>query len=186
MEINLLNTDIPAVKLIETVRYTDERGYFMESFHKRAFENEGLPADYVQDNHSKSNKGVIRGIHYQDMSAPTAKLIRCTSGEILDVIVDLRVGSPTFGKYVKQILSDENNLLLFIPVGFGHAFLTLSDSATVNYKCTGYYSHSSEGTVRWNDPDLNIDWGIQNPSVSEKDDSGQTLEDYLKNPAFRH
>ena len=184
LDIHLLNTEIPAVKLIETVRYVDERGYFMESFHKEAFEKEGIPADYVQDNHSTSRKGVIRGIHYQDMSAPLSKLVRCISGEVLDVAVDLRVGSPTFGKHVKQILSDENNLLLFIPVGFGHAFLTLSESATVNYKCTGYYSRSAEGTVRWNDPDLNIDWGIQNPFTSEKDNSAQTLEEYLKNPAF--
>ena len=172
------------MKLIETVRYTDERGYFMESFHKRSFESEGIPSDYVQDNHSTSVEGVIRGIHYQDMTAPIAKLVRCTSGKILDVAVDLRVGSSTFGKYVKQILSDEENLLLFLPVGFGHAFLTLSDSATVNYKCTGYYSRPSEGTIRWNDPDLNIDWGIPNPPVSQKDAAGQSLEDYLKNPAF--
>jgi len=169
LEIHLLNTELPDVKLIETVRYTDERGYFMESFHKQAFENEGIPTDYVQDNHSNSLKGVIRGIHYQDMTAPIAKLVMCTSGEILDVAIDLRVGSPTLGKYVKQILSDKNNLLLYVPVGFGHAFLTLSDSSSVNYKCTGYYSRSSEGTIRWNDPDLNIEWGIQNPIVSQKD-----------------
>ena len=186
MEINLLNTDIPDVKLIETVRYTDERGHFMEFFHKLAFEKEGIPTDFVQDNHSTSVKGVIRGIHFQDMTAPIAKLVRCTSGVILDVAVDLRVGSPTFGKYVKQILSDEDNLLLFIPVGFGHAFLTLSDSATVIYKCTGYYSQPSEGTVRWNDPDLNIEWEIPKPSVSNKDAEGQTLEEYLKNPAFKY
>jgi len=184
MDVQLINTDIPEVKLIETARFTDERGFFMESFNKKAFEELGIPSIYLQDNHSRSKKGVLRGIHYQDMTAPMGKLVRCTVGEIIDVAVDLRVGSPTFGKHVKKVLSDANNRLLYIPEGFGHAFLSLSDNADVMYKCTGLYSPSSEGTVVWNDPQLGIDWGLEDPIVSDKDGMGKTLEQYLVEPAF--
>ncbi len=184
MDVQLLKTEIPEVKLIETTRFSDDRGFFMESFHKQAFDELGIPSIYLQDNHSRSNKDVLRGIHYQDISAPMGKLVRCTVGEIIDVAVDLRSGSPTFGKFVKEVLSDANNRLLYIPEGFGHAFLSLSDRTDVMYKCTGLYSPSSEGTVLWNDPQLGIDWGLEDPIVSDKDRSGKTLEQYLEKPAF--
>ena len=184
MDVRLINTDIPEVKLIETARFTDERGFFMESFHKQAFDELGIPSIYVQDNHSRSKKGVLRGIHYQDMTAPMGKLVRCTVGEIVDVAVDLRAGSPTFGKHVREVLSDANNRLLYIPEGFGHAFLSLSDRTDVMYKCTGFYSPSSEGTVVWNDPQLGIDWGLEDPIVSDKDGKGKSLEQYLAEPAY--
>ena len=184
MQAQLIETGIPEVLLIETVRFEDERGFFMESFHKQLFEELGIPVNYVQDNHSRSNNGVIRGIHYQDMTEPIGKLVRCTVGKALDVAVDLRVGSPTFGEYVKTILSEENNRLLYLPEGFGNAFLSLADRTELQYKCTAYYSPSSEGTLLWNDPKIGIEWDIPNPSVSPKDQKGQTLEEYLKNPAF--
>ena len=188
MEVNLqaqlIETDIPEVLLIETVRIEDERGFFMESFNKQLFEELGIPVNYVQDNHSLSKNGVIRGIHYQDMTAPIGKLVRCTVGKILDVAVDLRVGSPTFGKYVKTTLSEENNRLLYLPEGFGHAFLSLAERTEVQYKCTAYYSPSSEGTLLWNDTKIGIDWDVSDPSVSPKDKKGQSLDEYLKNPAF--
>ena len=188
MEVNLqaqlIETDISEVLLIETVRFEDERGFFMESFNKQLFEELGIPVNYVQDNHSLSKNGVIRGIHYQNMTAPIGKLVRCTVGKILDVAVDLRVGSPTFGKYVKATLSEENNRLLYLPEGFGHAFLSLADRTEIQYKCTGYYSPSSEGTVLWKDSKIGIDWDVLDPSVSPKDKKGQTLDEYLKNPAF--
>ncbi len=184
MQVTLIETAIPEVLLIETVRFEDDRGFFMESFHKEAFEELGIPVNYVQENHSFSKNGVIRGIHYQDMTAPIGKLVRCTVGKILDVAVDLRVGSPTFGKYVKTILSEENNQLLYLPEGFGHAFLSMADRTEIQYKCTAYYSPSSERTLLWNDSKIGIEWGISNPSVSPKDNKGQTLDEYLKDPAF--
>ncbi len=184
MKADLIETVIPEILLIEITRFEDERGFFMESFHKETFEQLGIPVDYVQENHSLSKKGVLRGIHYQDMTAPLGKLVRCTVGEVLDVAVDLRLGSPTFGKYVKTILSEDNNRLLYVPEGFGHAFLSLAERTEIQYKCTDYYSPSSEGTILWNDPKINIEWGISDPSVSSKDKNGLTLDEYLKNPAF--
>lgn len=140
----------------------------------------------MQDNHSRSARGVLRGIHYQDMSAPMAKLVRCTAGTIFDVAVDLRVGSPSFGKWFGAELSLENMQQLLVPVGFGHAFLTLSETADVQYKCTGYYSPAAEGTVAWNDPDIGITWPLSNPTVSPRDRATRTLREYLRNPAFRY
>lgn len=140
----------------------------------------------MQDNHSRSARGVLRGIHYQDMTAPMGKLVRCTAGRILDVAVDLRAGSPTFGKWFATELSDDTQRQLLVPVGFGHAFLTLTDSADVQYKCTGYYARQAEGALRWNDPDLKIDWPIRDPIVSQKDEHAPTLKEYLARPAFQY
>jgi dTDP-4-dehydrorhamnose 3,5-epimerase len=129
---------------------------------------------------------VLRGIHYQGMSAPMAKLVRCTVGRILDVAVDLRAGSPTFGRWWATELSAENLRQLLVPVGFGHAFLTLSDVAEVQYKCSGYYTPAAEGTIVWNDPELAIDWPIAAPLVSTKDQAAPSLESYRKSPAFSY
>jgi len=142
--------------------------------------------EFVQDNHSRSAHGVLRGIHYQDMSAPMAKLVRCTLGRILDVAVDLRAGSPTFGRWWAAELSADNRRQLLVPVGFGHAFLTLSDIAEVQYKCSGYYTPAAEGAIAWNDPEVAIDWPIKDPTVSAKDRGAPTLEAYRTSPAFSY
>jgi dTDP-4-dehydrorhamnose 3,5-epimerase len=172
------------VLLIEPDVFRDDRGFFFESYHKRRFAELGIEDEFVQDNHSRSMQGVLRGIHYQDMSAPMAKLVRCTLGRILDIAVDLRAGSPTFGRWSAAELSAQNMRQVLVPVGFGHAFLTLSDAAEVQYKCSGYYTPAAEGAIVWNDPDLAIDWPIKAPVVSAKDRGAPTLEAYARQPAF--
>lgn len=177
-------THFPEVLIVEVKCFTDERGFFFESFHQRDFNQAGLMALFVQDNHSRSVRGVLRGIHYQDMAAPMGKLVRCTAGCIWDVVVDLRVGSPTFGQWYAHELTAENKLQLWCPPGFGHAFLTLSDTAEVQYKCTNYYVPASEGSVLWNDPEIAIAWPMTDVILSPKDRTAQTLKQYLVKPAF--
>lgn len=172
--------------LVEPEVYRDDRGFFVESYHRLRFAQQGLPDEFVQDNHSRSRYRVLRGIHLQDRSAPMGKLVRCTSGSILDVAVDLRAGSPAFGKWVSVELSQENLRELMVPAGFGHAFLTLSEWADVEYKCTGYYTPAAERTIAWNDSEIGIDWPIKEPIVSAKDARGMSLRDYVKNPAFEY
>jgi dTDP-4-dehydrorhamnose 3,5-epimerase len=164
----------------------DDRGFFFESYHKRRFSELGVTDEFVQDNHSRSMYGVLRGIHYQDLSAPMSKLVRCTLGRILDVAVDLRTGSPTFGRWWAGELSADNLRQLLVPVGFGHAFLTLSEVAEVQYKCSGYYTPGAEGAIVWNDPELAIDWPIRDPIVSAKDRGAPSLRAYRKAPAFSY
>ena len=164
----------------------DERGFFFESYQQQRYREHGIGDDFVQDNHSRSGRGVLRGIHYQDLSAPMSKLVRCTAGRILDVAVDLRAGSPTFGRWVSEELTADNMLQLFVPVGFGHAFLTLTDTADVEYKCGGYYAPSAEGGVAWNDPQIGIQWPITQPILSAKDQRAQSLAQYAAHPAFRY
>jgi dTDP-4-dehydrorhamnose 3,5-epimerase len=177
---------LEGVLLVDAEFFRDERGYFIESWHRRNFADLGIDVDFVQDNHSSSLQGVLRGLHYQDMTAPMGKLVRCTAGRVLDVVVDLRVGSPTFSRWAAEELSDENMRQLWCPPGFGHGFLTLSESAQVQYKCSGYYTPSAEGAVAWNDPDLAIEWPISRPQLSKKDESAPSLRDYLENPAFSY
>jgi dTDP-4-dehydrorhamnose 3,5-epimerase len=177
---------LEGVLLIDTEYFRDERGFFIEHWHKRNFGAIGLDVDFVQDNHSGSVQGVLRGLHYQDMTAPMGKLVRCTTGQVLDVAVDLRVGSPTFAEWVAEELSEENMRQLWCPPGFGHGFLTLSQTAQVQYKCTNYYTPAAEGAVAWNDPDLGIEWPLSKPQLSAKDQSAPSLREYLKKPAFRY
>ena len=172
--------------MIEPDVFRDDRGFFFESYHKQRFAELGVTDEFVQDNHSRSMQGVLRGIHYQDMSAPMAKLVRCTLGRILDVAVDLRAGSPTFGRWSAAELSADNKRQLLVPVGFGHAFLTLSDVAEVQYKCSGFYTPGAEGAIVWNDPELAIDWPIKDPVVSAKDRAAPSLRSYRKTPAFSY
>jgi dTDP-4-dehydrorhamnose 3,5-epimerase len=179
-------TSLDGVLVVEPEVHRDQRGFFLESYHKRRFMELGISDEFVQDNHSRSARGVLRGIHFQDMSAPMAKLVRCTAGRILDVAVDLRAGSPTFGRWWGVELSADNMRQLLVPVGFGHAFLTLSDAADVQYKCSGYYSRGAEGAIAWNDPELAIDWPIADPVVSSKDQAAMRLSEYRKNPVFRY
>ncbi len=177
--------DIPEVLLIEPEIYHDERGFFLETFRNSICQELDLP-DFIQHNTSRSKIGTLRGIHYQ--FPPQAKLVRCSSGSIYDVAVDLRLGSPSFGKYVGVILDDVKHNQLFIPVGFGHAFLILSESADVNYLASNYYSSGSQMGIIWDDPTVNIDWpelpdGIS-INLSAKDRNNLTLADQSKQNLF--
>jgi len=179
MPFEFKRTKIPGVILIKPKIFGDSRGFFMEFFKKSDFEREGIDTDFVQDNHSKSVKGVLRGLHYQLEPRAQGKLVRCIKGKIFDVAVDLRKGSPMFGKWVGVELSEENKLMLWIPKGFGHGFLTLSEEAEVIYKVSGNeYSPKHERSIRWNDPSLAISWPIDGePILSEKDRNAPLLKD---------
>lgn len=166
-------TEIPDVLLIEPKVFGDARGFFFESFNQRQWqENTGLERMFVQDNHSRSGKGVLRGLHYQ-IRQPQGKLVRVVMGEVFDVAVDLRRTSATFGKWVGQVLSAENKKQLWVPEGFGHGFVVLSENAEFLYRTTDYYAPEHERCIIWNDPELNIDWPItESPSLSAKDAAG--------------
>ena len=161
-------TSLKDLLLLTPQVYNDDRGYFMESYNKMRI-GKMIKNDFVQDNESLSRKNVLRGLHLQLPPHAQAKLIRVIKGSILDVAVDLRKNSDTFGQHFKHVLSGENKKQLYIPEGFAHGFLTLEDDTLINYKCSNYYHAESESSILWNDPDLNIDWGIQNPILAEKD-----------------
>lgn len=169
----IIPTEIPDVLIIEPKVFEDERGFFFESFNQKQFDEAvGYPVSFVQDNHSKSVKGVLRGLHYQEEPYAQGKLVRCIAGEVFDVAVDIRENSPTFGKWVGVNLSAENKRQLWIPEGFAHGFLVLSETAEFNYKTTNYYNPNSEKCIKWNDDNLNINWLVQNVIISEKDRNG--------------
>lgn len=173
---NVIKTEIPDVLIFEPKVFGDERGFFMESFNQKVFEEAvGRKVEFVQDNHSKSSKGVLRGLHYQLEPYAQGKLVRCVVGEVFDVAVDIRKSSPTFGKWVGVNLSAENKRQLWIPEGFAHGFLVLSDTAEFVYKTTNYYMPSAEGCVRWDDPVLNIDWPMKTNELilSDKDKNAE-------------
>lgn len=175
---NFIKTDISGVYIIEPAVFNDNRGFFMESWSKRAFEAEGLFYDFVQDNHSFSAvKGTLRGIHLQKGDKAQAKLVRCARGAVLDVAVDLRTDSPTYKKWIAVELSEENRRQLLIPRGFGHGFLTLTDNVDLLYKADNPYAPEAEAGIRWNDAELSIDWGIGDPILSEKDRVSSWLKD---------
>ena len=186
MDITVTKTKLDGVVLIDTDFFRDERGFFIEAWHAERFREHGLPDAFVQDNHSRSARKVLRGLHYQDMTAPMGKLVRCTSGAILDVAVDLRVGSPTFGQWVGAELTAENMRQIWVPEGFAHGFATISEFAEVQYKCNGFYTPSSEGGIAWNDPDIAIEWPFVDPLLSGRDQHNISLEQYLQAPAFHH
>ena len=175
---NVIKTAIPDVLIIELKVFGDERGFFFESFSQAQFEAAvGRKVNFVQDNHSKSAKGVLRGLHYQ-IKQPQGKLVRVVAGEVFDVAVDLRRSSPTFGKWVGVILSVENKKQLWVPEGFAHGFVTLSESAEFLYKTTDYYAPEFERCIRWDDPSVAIDWTLTTqPSLSGKDQLGKALSD---------
>lgn len=168
---NIIETAIPDVIIFEPQVYGDERGYFLESFNQRFFEEAvGRKINFVQDNHSKSAKGVLRGLHYQQSPFEQGKLVRCVVGEVYDVAVDIRKDSKNYGKWVGVYLSADNKRQLWIPEGFAHGFLVLSEVAEFIYKTTNYYNPNSESGIRWNDQTINIEWPISNePQLSEKD-----------------
>lgn len=161
--------DIPDIILIAPKVLGDRRGFFIETYKYRDFKMAGIDITFIQDNHSKSVKNVLRGLHYQKNPKAQGKLIRCIKGKILDVGVDIRKGSPYYGKWVSHIISEENNLMLYIPPGFAHGFLVLSDEAEVLYKTTEEYSPENDRGILWNDTEIGIDWGIEEPELSEKD-----------------
>jgi dTDP-4-dehydrorhamnose 3,5-epimerase len=169
---NITETKIPAVKLIEPKVFGDERGFFMETWNQQAFREAGINATFVQDNHSRSVKNTLRGLHYQ-IRQPQGKLVRVTRGEVFDVAVDLRTNSPTFGQWVGEYLSEENKRMLWVPPGFAHGFLVTSDTADFQYKCTDFYAPEHERSIHWADEELAIDWPLDNsaePLVSRKDE----------------
>ena len=170
--------EIKDVILVTPKVFGDNRGFFMESYKKSEFSKNGIDIEFVQDNHSKSAKGVLRGLHYQAKPFGQAKLVRCPKGEIFDVAVDIRPNSPTFKKWVGEVLSEENKNMLFIPEGFAHGFVVLSDEAELLYKTGKEYAPNSDRGIRWNDPEININWSINfEPLVSEKD----AIQPFLKN-----
>lgn len=169
-------TKLDGVLLVTPQVFGDDRGFFMETYNREKAIEHGLPAEFVQDNHSKSTKGVLRGLHYQSPQWQ-GKLIRTVQGEIYDVAVDIRAGSATFGEWVGVYLNDENKQQLYVPEGFAHGFLVTSDSAEVIYKCTTLYAPEQEAGVRWNDPDIGVKWPIEEPLLSAKDQTSQLLRD---------
>ncbi|MHC4552570.1 MAG: dTDP-4-dehydrorhamnose 3,5-epimerase [Planctomycetota bacterium] len=176
---DVIPTDIPDVLILQPKVFGDKRGFFMETWNRQRYIEAGIKDEFVQDNVSSSSKGVLRGLHFQNPNAQ-GKLVQVLVGEVLDVAVDIRVGSPTFGKVVSTILSEENRRQFYVPIGFAHGFCVLSDLALFSYKCTDFYSQPDEGSVLWNDPDLAIDWAIDNPGLSEKDMNAPRLKDIPK------
>lgn len=175
---NFIKTKIDGVVIVEPKVFGDHRGFFMESYSKREFENAGLHYDFVQDNHSSSTvKGTLRGIHFQKGDKAQAKLVRCAKGAVLDVAVDLRKNSATYKQWVAVELSEENKRQLLIPRGFGHGFVTLTDDVEFLYKADNYYAPEADGGIRWNDPELAVDWGVAEPILSEKDSKSPYLKD---------
>ena len=175
---NVIKTELEGVVIIEPQVFGDHRGFFMESWSRRAFEQEGLFYDFVQDNHSSSSvKGTLRGIHFQRGEKAQAKLVRCARGAVLDVAVDLRPNSPTYKKWVAVELSEENKRQLLIPRGFGHGCVTLTDEVEFLYKADNYYAPEADGGIRWNDPEVGVDWGVESPILSQKDANAPFLKD---------
>lgn len=169
-------TELPEVLLIEPDVFGDSRGFFIETWHREKYADQGLDVDFVQDNHSRSSKGVLRGLHYQ-LEQPQGKLVRVVSGAVLDVAVDVRKGSPTFGRWVSAELTEENQHQLYIPPGFAHGFCVLTDSADFLYKCSDFYAPQYECGILWNDPDIGIDWPGSDFKISAKDAKNSCLKE---------
>lgn len=174
---NLIKAKLPGVVIIEPKVFGDDRGFFLESYQKEKYQAAGIPLEFVQDNHSRSGKNVLRGLHFQ-RKKPQGKLVRVTAGEVYDVAVDINPESETFGEYVGVVLSGTNHKQLYVPPGYAHGFCVMSETADFQYKCTDYYDPSDEGGIIWNDPDVAIKWPVNKPSLSEKDKVNQTLKDY--------
>jgi dTDP-4-dehydrorhamnose 3,5-epimerase len=173
----VIKTSFEGLLVMQPRVYMDDRGYFFEYFRKDVFKD--LNVEFVQSNESLSQKGVLRGLHYQNPPFEQGKLIRVVKGAVLDISVDIRKNSPNFGKYFSCELNETNKTILWIPPGFAHGFLTLKDYTIFQYECTNYYNRDSEGSIRWNDPTLNINWNISNPVVSEKDKLAPFFTDFL-------
>ena len=164
------NTEIDDVKVVNPLVHNDNRGYFFESYSSKNFKDNSLPTHFVQDNEVSSKKGVLRGMHYQ-LEFPQGKLVRAVIGSILDVAVDIRLGSPTYGRYIAVELSAKNKKMLYVPEGFAHGYLVLSDKSIVSYKCTNFYNPNDEYGIKWNDKTIHVDWGNDSPIISQKDEN---------------
>jgi dTDP-4-dehydrorhamnose 3,5-epimerase len=174
----IIQTPIEGLLIIQPKVFSDGRGYFYESWNRESFRRAGITEDFVQDNQSLSQRGVLRGLHFQNPPYAQAKLVRVITGSVLDVAVDIRKDSPTYGQHFTLELNAENKTMFYIPAGFAHGFLTLQDDTIFAYKCSNYYNKASEDTLLWNDPDLGIDWGISEPVLSEKDMQGKAFKGY--------
>lgn len=173
---NVINTSLEGVLIIETDVFNDNRGFFMETYHEKKYQQYGIDQVFVQDNLSYSVQGTLRGLHYQ-IQYPQAKLVQVITGEIFDVVADIRPGSPTFGKWTGLYLSDKNNRQLFVPEGFAHGFCVISKAAHFLYKCSDFYAPDDEGGILWSDPDIGIDWPVKYPIISDKDSKYPCLSD---------
>ena len=174
----IIETKIKDLLVIKPDVFADERGYFFESYNKERFLEHGLDMTFVQDNESQSMKGVLRGLHFQKPPFAQAKLVRILRGAALDFAVDIRKGSPTYGQYYSVLLTADNFRQFYIPAGFAHGFSALEDNTIFFYKCSNFYNKASEGSIRFDDPDLNIDWQVEHPLTSEKDTEGPYLKDF--------
>jgi len=174
----LIETKIKDLYILDPRVFGDDRGYFFESFNSQTFQELiGEEVEFVQDNQSMSGENIVRGLHFQNPLFAQGKLVRVIKGEVIDVAVDIRKDSPTYGEHVSVRLSGENNRMFWIPPGFAHGFSSLEEGTIFSYKCTNYYSKESEGSVAWDDPELNINWGVENPIISEKDQESPLFRD---------
>jgi len=178
--VKIVETPLPGVMLFEPKRFGDNRGFFLETYRDDVFELSGITENFVQDNHSRSTKGVLRGLHYQ-LVQPQGKLVRVATGSVFDVAVDVRRGSPTFGDWFGTTLDDENMRMMYVPPGFAHGFIVLSETADFIYKCTDYYHPESEQGILWNDPNIGIEWPIADVQLSDKDKRNVVLEKQSEN-----
>ncbi|PLX02071.1 MAG: dTDP-4-dehydrorhamnose 3,5-epimerase [Marinilabiliales bacterium] len=175
----VIKTKIPDLYIVKPTVFEDHRGYFFESYNKENFLRNGIDHNFVQDNESKSSKGVLRGLHFQKPPFAQGKLVRVMKGSVLDVAVDIRKNSPTYGKWASVELTQDNKWMYWVPPGFAHGFVTLEDNTVFFYKCTNVYNKNSEGSILWCDPDLHIDWKVENPILSEKDKTGPLFKDFV-------
>jgi dTDP-4-dehydrorhamnose 3,5-epimerase len=174
----IIETKIKGLLIIQPKVFADDRGYFFESYNEIVFKNNGVDVNFLQDNQSLSNTGVLRGLHFQAPPFAQGKLVRVITGAVLDVAVDIRKNSPTYGQNITIELTEENKTMFYIPPGFAHGFATLRDNTIFSYKCTNVYNKASEGTIQWNDSDLKIDWNMTNPILSDKDLNGVAFKDF--------
>lgn len=174
----IVETKLKGVVVIKPRVFEDARGYFFESYNQNVFKNAGLDLDFVQDNQSLSQKGVLRGLHFQNNPWAQGKLVRVITGAVFDVAVDIRKSSPTYGQWFGCELTEKNKWMMYIPPGFAHGFATLENNTIFSYKCTNFYNKESEDCLLWNDPDIGITWGIDNPLLSEKDLQGKKLKEF--------
>lgn len=175
----VIKTPISDLLIVQPAIFEDARGYFFESYNKRIFSGIGLNMEFVQDNQSLSNKGVLRGLHFQSPPHAQGKLVRVIKGAVLDVVVDIRKNSATYGSHYSLELTEKNKTMLWIPAGFAHGFATLEDNTIFFYKCTDVYNKQSEGTIQWNDENLGINWNVVSPIISEKDKHGQAFAGFV-------
>ena len=175
----IVKTKIPDLLIIKPMVFQDNRGYFFESYNKETFKKLGLEPEFVQDNESRSMKGVLRGLHFQKPPYAQGKLVRVIRGAVLDVAVDIRKSSPTYGQWEAVEINEDNKWMFWIPAGFAHGFVTLKDDTVFSYKCTNVYNKASEGSILWNDPELNIQWNFSAPTLSEKDQQAPLFRDFV-------